>query len=145
MITKFMLRRAFPILFALISLSVSALSADQPKEIPLWPGGAPGSESKTEKEAVRVTPDGEHVISKVHNPSLTPYLPAAGKSALTPRTAVIVIPGGGHRELWVDHEGHNLAQWLSARGIAAFVLKYRLAREPDSTYTVDGEALADTK
>lgn len=47
--------------------------------------------------------------------------------------------------MWVDHEGHNLARWLSARGLAAFVLKYRLAREANSTYTVDDHALADTK
>jgi len=56
---------------------------------------------------------------------------------------VIVAPGGGHRELWSDHEGHNVARWLSERGIAAFVLKYRLARETNSTYTVDDHALAD--
>nr|MBA3440695.1 alpha/beta hydrolase [Pyrinomonadaceae bacterium] len=59
--------------------------------------------------------------------------------------AVIIVPGGGHRELWVDHEGHHLAKWLSARGIAAFVLKYRLAREPNSTYKVDEHALIDTQ
>lgn len=47
--------------------------------------------------------------------------------------------------MWVDHEGHNLARWLSARGIVAFVLKYRLAREPNSTYTVDEHAFSDTK
>src|SRR5213075_640289 len=57
--------------------------------------------------------------------------------------AVIVAPGGGHRELWSDHEGHNVARWLSEHGIAAFVLKYRLARETNSNYTVDGHALAD--
>jgi len=135
----------FPrILFISLLLSVTVFSVQEPKEIPLWPSGAPGSEGKTGKEAVRVTADGEHVISNVHNPSLTPYLPARDKSK-TPRAAVIIIPGGGHRELWVDHEGHNLAQWLSARGIAAFVLKYRLAREPNSTYTVDEHALSDTK
>ncbi len=132
------------ILFVSLLLSVTVFSADQAKEIPLWPSGAPGSEGKTGKEAVRVTPDGEHVISNVHNPSLTPYLPAGDKTK-TLRAAVIIIPGGGHKELWVDHEGNNLAQWLSARGIAAFVLKYRLAREPNSTYTVDDHALADTK
>jgi endo-1,4-beta-xylanase len=131
------------ILFVCLLLCVTVLSADQPKEIPLWSNGAPGSEGKTGKEVVRVTADGEHVISNVHNPSLTLYLPGGDKK--TPRTAVVVIPGGGHRELWVDHEGYNLAQWLSARGIAAFVLKYRLAREPNSTYTIDDHALADTK
>ena len=56
---------------------------------------------------------------------------------------MIVAPGGGHRELWSDHEGHNVARWLSEHGIAAFVLKYRLARETNSTYTVDDHALAD--
>ncbi len=132
------------ILLMWICLNAAVVSADQANEIPLWPNGAPGSEGKTGKESVRVTPDGDHVISNVHNPSLTPYLPAADKTK-APRTAVIIIPGGGHREMWVDHEGHNLARWLSARGIAAFVLKYRLAREPNSTYTVDEHALADTK
>ena len=53
-------------------------------------------------------------------------------------------PGGGHRELWTDHEGHNVAKWLSDHGVAAFVLKYRLAREKDSKYTVEGDSLADT-
>jgi len=125
-------------------LSNAAASADGPQEIPLWAAGAPGSEGKTAKEAVRITADGEHVVSSVHHPSLSLYLPPQGKQK-TPRTAVIIIPGGGHRELWMDHEGYNLAQWLSERGIAAFVLKYRLAREPNSTYTIDDHALADTK
>jgi endo-1,4-beta-xylanase len=76
----------------------------------------------------------------VHRPSLTVYLPS--KDTAT-GAAVIIAPGGGHRELWTDHEGHNVAKWLSARGVAAFVLKYRLAREKESTYTVEGHALAD--
>jgi endo-1,4-beta-xylanase len=125
-------------------LLVTAFGADGPKEIALWPNGAPGSEGKTAKEAVRITADGEHVVSSVHHPTLTPFLPT-GDQNKSPRTAVIVIPGGGHRELWVDHEGYNLAQWLSERGIAAFVLKYRLAREANSSYTVDEHALADTR
>src|SRR5262245_25675615 len=129
-----------PALFVMLLLSINGSTVDQPKEIRLWPNGAPGSEGKTGEEAVRVTPQGEHVVSNVHHPSLTPYLPPKEK---TTGAAVIVVPGGGHRELWVDHEGHNLAQWLSARGIAAFVLKYRLAREPNSTYKVDEHGLAD--
>jgi len=127
------------ILFGMLSLPAVVI-AQQPKEIPLWQAGAPGSQDKTGEEAVRVTPDGEHVVSNVHKPSITPYLPSKEKST---GAAVIVAPGGGHRELWMDHEGHNLARWLSSRGIAAFVLKYRLAREPNSTYKVDEHALAD--
>ena len=45
----------------------------------------------------------------------------------------------------MDHEGYRVAKWLSDRGVAAFVLKYRLAREPGSTYTVEGTALSDIK
>src|SRR5579863_8499521 len=109
-----------------------------PKVILLWPNGAPGSEGKSAPETVRLTPEGEHVIASVHQPSLTVFLPAQGTGA-----AVIIAPGGGHSELWMDHEGYNVARWLSAHGVAGFVLKYRLAREKGSTYTVEGNALAD--
>jgi len=112
-----------------------------PAQILLWPGGAPGSESKTNAEKIRIeSSHGDHVITEIHKPSITPYLPAAGRAT---GAAVIVAPGGGHRELWIDHEGHNVARWLSDHGIAAFVLKYRLARATNSTYTIDGDELAD--
>ncbi len=126
----------------LLLLSAPLLAAQPPKEILLWPNGAPGSEGKAGDEVVRVTPDGEHVASNIHKPSLTPYLPAKDNAT---GVAVIVAPGGGHRELWVDHEGHNFAKWLSARGIAAFVLKYRLAREPNSTYKIEEHGFWDTQ
>jgi endo-1,4-beta-xylanase len=134
-----LLRRS---LLALSLLPATILSANQPKEIPLWPNGAPGSEGKSGPEAVRVTESGERVVSSVHQPSITPYLPPKEKAT---GAAVIIAPGGGHRELWTDHEGHNIARYLSARGVAAFVLKYRLAREANSTYTVDDHAMADMR
>ena len=130
------------ILLALSLLPATVLSASQPKEIRLWPNGAPGSEGKAGQESVRVTDNGERVVSNVHQPSITPYLPLKEQNT---GAAVIIAPGGGHRELWTDHEGHNIARYLSARGVAAFVLKYRLAREANSTYTVDDHALADTQ
>lgn len=127
--------------FALAALYISAsFAADPGSAILLWPQGAPGSNKDHGPESVRITPQGEHVISGVHAPSITPYLPP--KSEAT-GSAVIVAPGGGHRELWSDHEGHNVARWLSEHGVAAFVLKYRLARESGSTYTVEEHALAD--
>jgi acetyl esterase/lipase len=133
------LRRA---LLALSLLPFTVLSANQSKEIPLWPNGAPGSEGKSGPEAVRLAENGERVVSNVHQPSITPYLPPKEKAT---GAAVIIAPGGGHRELWTDHEGHNVARYLSARGLAAFVLKYRLAREANSTYTVDDHAMADMR
>jgi len=124
-----------------VLMALCAAHAVEPgPEILLWPDGAPGSEGKTGEEHIRIADNGEHVLSNIHKPSITPYLPPADKAT---GCAVIVAPGGGHRELWSDHEGHNVARWLSDRGIAAFVLKYRLAKETNSTYSVDGHAVPD--
>ena len=123
-------------------LATASCAADPSAEILLWPEGAPGSEGKTAPEKVVTSANGERQISSVHKPSITPFLPATGKAT---GAAVLVIPGGGHSKLCVDHEGGNVAQWLADRGIAAFVLKHRLAREEGSTYTIEGHALADTQ
>src|SRR6185295_16673961 len=117
-------------------------AAVEPKEVPLWPNGAPGSEGKTTKEIVETGANGERKIWNIHNPSITPFLPSKEKAT---GAAVIVAPGGAHRFLCVDHEGYNVARWLSERGIAAFVLKNRLAKETNSTYKIEVEALADTQ
>jgi acetyl esterase/lipase len=126
----------------LLLLSLCSMAAAEPAPILLWPDGAPGSQPQAAPEQVRISPLGEHIISSVHRPSITPYLPAAGHAS---GAAVIVIPGGGHRELWMDHEGYRVGRWLSEHGIAAFVLKYRLAQEPGSTYTIEGDELVDVQ
>jgi acetyl esterase/lipase len=127
--------------------AVAAQDADeivgrQPKSISLWPDGAPGSQGKTTPERVSLSPVGSVKVNNVHNPSITPYLPAADKAT---GAAVILMPGGGHRELNVSSEGYDVGRWLSERGAAAFVLKYRLAREPGSTYRIDVEAFHDAQ
>lgn len=134
-----------PVLFSMVfilSLARFTHAAELPKEIPLWPNGAPGSEGKTNAEVVTKSASGEISVWSIHNPSLTPYLPAKEKAT---GTAMLVIPGGGHRVLAITHEGYNVGEWLSERGIAAFVLKHRLARETNSTYRIDVHALADTQ
>lgn len=78
----------------------------------------------------------------VHQPSITPYVPAQDKSS---GVAVIIAPGGGHSKLCLGHEGYALAEWFRDHGIAAFVLKYRLAREKGSTYTIQEHAMADAR
>src|SRR5438094_7488154 len=109
-------------IFSLVLLPAIIVAADEPKEIPLWPNGAPGSEGKNDKEIVQRGANGERSVYSIHNPSVTPYLPPKDR---TTGAAVIVIPGGGHRVLAIDHEGYNVAQWLSERGLAAFVPRAR--------------------
>jgi acetyl esterase/lipase len=128
------------ILFALAFLSffIATASAQDGKEVIfLWPGGAT---SAAGAEKVRIAETGDHVVSNIQRPSIT-YYPADPKKATG--AAIIIAPGGGHVELWIDHEGYRPARWLSEHGVAAFVLKYRLAKEPGSHYSVDVESLAD--
>ena len=112
--------------------------------VPLWPNGAPGSEArKNEPEKVV-----GNSVSNIHFPTLTVYLPAKDQAT---GVAVVVCPGGGHRNLVMQKEGYDIAGWLSAHGIAAFVIKNRLANDdatPAGTpqpYAVEREALADAQ
>src|SRR6185295_14036240 len=59
--------------------------------------------------------------------TLTPFLPDPARAT---GAAVIVAPGGGFRTLSMENEGWDVARALAARGVAAFVLKYRLNPTP---------------
>jgi acetyl esterase/lipase len=100
-------------------------TSNRPQIIPLWPDGVPGSESWTqqEQETLAPPPIGIRVVRNVTQPTLTAYLP---ERATPGRAAVIVCPGGAFHFLAIEHEGTEVARWLNARGVAAFVLRYRL-------------------
>jgi acetyl esterase/lipase len=106
--------------------------------IPLWPQGAPGSETRARQAEVVE----DSYIHNVHNPSLTAFRPDPHHAN---GAAIIVVPGGGHRMLVFQNEGVGPARALNRFGITAFVLKYRLAREAGSTYTIEGDAAADAR
>lgn len=137
--------RMFAILLALVLPAAGPARAAAPGPVlPLWPAGAPGSAAR------RLEPEkmaGSNV-SNIHHPSLTPYWPAA---PVPGGPAVIIAPGGGHARLAAQHEGHNVAAWLARHGVAAFVLKYRLAKDDANPagqpqpYTVDRDALEDAR
>jgi len=94
----------------------------QTQTLNIWPGAAPGSENWTQKETSFDTPIGT-VVFNVVTPTLTVYLPERPKAT---GTGIIIAPGGAFVALAIDLEGHNVARWLQDKGIAAFVLKYRL-------------------
>jgi acetyl esterase/lipase len=93
--------------------------------VSLYSGVAPGSEdwNYSEVEELPSPPAGIGGVRNVTHPVLIPYLP---DPKLANGTAVIVCPGGAFHGLAIYHEGHDVARWLQERGVAAFVLKYRV-------------------
>ncbi|HEX8457032.1 MAG TPA: alpha/beta hydrolase [Pyrinomonadaceae bacterium] len=120
-----MMRTAACIAGAIISTFLMACSvrAQQQQVVNLWPGAAPGSEHWTQQErTIENTPVGT-VIFNVATPTLTVYLPERAKAT---GTGVIIAPGGAFVALAISLESTDVARRLQERGIAAFVLKYRI-------------------
>ena len=117
-------------------LAATALGADGPQEIPLWPNGAPGFESRREEPQQAK----DYWVKNIHNPSITAFLPPKDKAT---GAAVVICPGGGHRELVFNAEGVDAARFLNSIGVAAFALKYRLGREKGSPYRPEVHAWQD--
>ena len=122
-----------------------ALAGERGEEIKLWPNGAPGSEGVTAAEVSKPSTNPKYVglpasFTVTHYPSLYVFLPPKEKAT---GAAMVVAPGGGHTQLVIEKEGWEIADWLNANGIAAFVLKYRLARAPGSKYTLPEQVYAD--
>jgi endo-1,4-beta-xylanase len=127
---------------ALLLAPAAVARAADPPLVHLWENGAPGFEDRKDEKEVRDRQNkaGEYRLTNVHNPYLTVFLPPKEKAT---GAAVVIVPGGGHRELWPKHEGENVAEWLRDRGVAAAVLRHRLAREKGSPYKIDVHALQD--
>ena len=100
-------RRYRPIVSAavLFALCGTALAAEPKTEL-LWPNGAPGAKGDTDND----------------KPTLTIYLPPKDKAT---GAAVVICPGGGYGNVAMEHEGHQVAQWLNSCGVAGFILDYR--------------------
>lgn len=111
-------------------------TAASPEQIPLWPTGAPGFEHRKEEPEEAE----DWWVKNIHQPSITAFLPPKDKAN---GTAVIIAPGGGHRALVYNSEGKRAAEFFNRHGIAAFVLKYRLAREEGSPYSLEKHVQQD--
>lgn len=105
-------------------LLVMASSAYAQKVIRLYPGAAPGSENWKHQEKEYFSQIwNTQVVTSVSQPTLTVYLP---DPSIANGTSVIICPGGGFHALSINSEGIDVAKWLAGKGVAAFVLKYRL-------------------
>src|SRR5215471_1953783 len=117
-------RGVFMILSAIFAGATPSVA--QQKVVPVWTGVAPGSENWTQKEETTTLPQiarGGSLVRNVTQPTITAFLPDA---SIATGTAIIVCPGGGFQFLPWEHEGTEIAKWLTSRGVATFVLKYRL-------------------
>jgi len=104
----------------------------------LWPAGAPGAERR-HGEAEKVV---DTYVSNIHDPSVTVM---AADARHANGAAVIIAPGGGHRMLVWMNEGMVAARALNRMGVTTFVLKYRLARDEGSGYSIEADAAADLR
>jgi lysophospholipase L1-like esterase/acetyl esterase/lipase len=92
--------------------------------IQLYPTRPPGSENWNWNEAINNKNEwNTRVVYNVSQPTLVAYLPDPKRAT---GSAVVIAPGGGFHALSIDSEGIDVAEWLVSKGIAAFVLKYRL-------------------
>jgi acetyl esterase/lipase len=113
---------SFPSLLGLALVLMCGAAAAQTQIINIWPGVAPGSENWTQTEGVMKGADTDRIVNVV-TPTLTVYVPEKSRAT---GTGVIIAPGGGFSYLAIDKEGHRVARWLQEKGIAGFVLKYRV-------------------
>jgi acetyl esterase/lipase len=135
-----MFNRCRNLLFSLFACTAACtVHAAEPQIVNLWPGKAPGEVKELPPEANVAKPDDKPVgdrqiikLTNVSTPQLLVFRPTTDRSN---GTAIIVCPGGGHNILAFDHEGTEVAEWLNALGMTAFVLKYRVPfRNPDKRW-----------
>jgi predicted esterase len=114
--------------------------AETPAALPLWPAGAPGSEARAAEAGARSKAP-TSATSTI--PPSRPYVPAAGPRRPAPPSSS--VPAAVIRNSASVTKAMRSPNGSSERGIAAFVLKYRLAREKGSTYTIQDHAMADAR
>jgi len=104
-------------IFVLVVAGFTTMAQDF--KLKVWPNGAPESNGMTLPEEVF---EGRRVRN-VSEAEMYVYLPKIG---INTGAAVVICPGGGYIMEAMDHEGYELAEWLSTQGVAGIVLKYRL-------------------
>lgn len=107
------------------------IPAAEPTIINLWPGKAPGETQELPAEGLMPAKPGQIQVARLGNvstPQIHVYKPAKPNGA-----AMVIAPGGGYYILAIEHEGTQVAEWLTEQGVTAVLLKYRVPRRPMQT------------
>lgn len=148
------LSKVTAILFLFSTFISCSLLAQVPEEQPLWPNGIPNNPIHYDSQKVRTEPvlkssmsGKSRILREVYEPGYTLYRP---KKSISNGVAVVVCPGGGFEELWIDREGADFALWLAENGFTAMVLKYRTFTKKANNFNLDrdvfnAEVHADAK
>ncbi len=96
-----------------------------PDVLELWPEGAPDTKHWSHQEQFEAATESFNlpIVRNVARPTVSVYLPDPERAT---GTGVVVAPGGAFHFLAIEHEGTQVAEWLTQRGIAAFLLRYRV-------------------
>jgi acetyl esterase/lipase len=133
-----MIIRALVAVLATLIATAAPAQTSGPHAFKLWPNGAPGSAAhRGEPERAR-----DWWVKNIHDPSVTVF---AASPSHNSGAAIVVLPGGGHSEIVWTSEGLKVAEALNRAGINVFVVKYRLAGEPGSTYSIERDEMADVR
>jgi len=121
------------LLMATLAVPVVLSAAELPPEVPLWHERPPYEVRSNEKEQLRsydARPDApsglNRVYSRVSRPTYSLHRPRHPNGV-----GLVICPGGGFRDVWIDREGHDLALWLKPYGVTCLVLKYHTRTAED--------------
>ncbi len=115
-------------LTATLSLGTPLSASELPPELPLWDDRSPAHAfQRDDEEQVRShkaqpsSPSGQNrAFSSVSSPTYSLHRPEKPNGV-----GLVICPGGGFRDIWIDREGHDLAIWLKDHNVTSLVLKYR--------------------
>jgi acetyl esterase/lipase len=134
--------KSFSLRLLWVVLFLAAVAGAQ-DVIPLYPGVAPGSTQANYPEKQYFSKVWKtEVVTNVTRPTLTVFKPSAETKN---GTAIVICPGGGFMALSISSEGTDVAKYLAARGVTAFVLKYRLAHTGEDGTAEFAPLFADRK
>ncbi len=119
--------------------------AQLPPEKSLYPGGLsknpvshPMPESYVDST---VNPKSVTGLNRVYsNVSEPTYMVFPANPVYDKHIGLVIYPGGGLKNIWLDKEGTDIAKWLSERGITCMVVKYRTNRKEGGEWAIDFDA-----